>query len=191
MHIPTACTWFKQLCCSYKAILNAVNGRRERSGATKCSLRTESVLPREQSTNRSCADCHQRYRHTRKYEASGSCPDTRNRLPVFTPQNTAESRHFPAPRNGSSKPFFFCNSHFKLIFQKLNLNLELGKAPCSSSKNWSPVQANFVVKIKRVPKRLSNMPQNSAWIMTGMSTLLDRDTTSGLLAWKHRRLESE
>ena len=82
-------------------------------------------------------------------------------------------------------------SHSKLIFQKLNLNLELGKVQCSSSKNWSPVQANFVVKIKRVPKRLSSMAQNSAWSMTGMSTLLGRDTTAGLLACKRRRLESE
>jgi hypothetical protein len=82
-------------------------------------------------------------------------------------------------------------SHSKLIFQKLNLNLELGKVQCSSSKNWSPVQASFVVKIKRVPKRLSRMAQNSAWSMTGMSNLLVRDTTAGLLACKRRRLESE
>jgi hypothetical protein len=84
-------------------------------------------------------------------------------------------------------------SHSKLIFQKLNLNLELVKVPCSSSKNWSPVQANFVVnvKIKRVPKRLSNMAQNSEWIMTGMFILLGRDTTVGLLTWKCGRLEVE
>ena len=50
---------------------------------------------------------------------------------------------------------------------------------------------DFVVKIKRVPKRLSSMAQNSAWSMTGMSTLLGRDTTAGLLACKRRRLESE
>ncbi len=56
-------------------------------------------------------------------------------------------------------------------------------------KNWSPVQANFVVKIKRVPKRLS--AQNSVWRMTGMSPLLGRDTTTGLLACERRRPESE
>ncbi len=85
----------------------------------------------------------------------------------------------------------FIKSHSKLIFQKLNLNLELGKVQCSSSKNWFPVQASFVVKIERVPKRLSRMAQNSVWSMTGMSTLLGRDTTAGLLTCKRRRLESE
>jgi hypothetical protein len=35
------------------------------------------------------------------------------------------------------------------------------------------------------------MAQNSEWIMTGMSTLLDRDTTTGLLTCNRRRLESE
>jgi hypothetical protein len=35
------------------------------------------------------------------------------------------------------------------------------------------------------------MAQKSAWIMTGMPTLLVRDTTAGLLAYKRRRLESE
>ena len=92
---------------------------------------------------------------------------------------------------GRLSKFMPRKSHSKLIFQKLNLNLELGKVQCSSSKNWSPVQANFVVKIKRVPKRLSSMAQTSAWSMTGMSTLLGRDTTAGLLACKRRRLESE
>jgi hypothetical protein len=35
------------------------------------------------------------------------------------------------------------------------------------------------------------MTQNSVWSMTGMSTLLVRDTTAGLLVCKRRRLESE
>ncbi len=35
------------------------------------------------------------------------------------------------------------------------------------------------------------MTQNGAWSLTGMSTLLGRDTTAGQQAWKHRRLESE
>jgi hypothetical protein len=62
--------------------------------------RTESVLTRKQYTNRSRADCHRRSRRTRKSEASGSCPDTRNRLFVFALQNTAESGHVPAPGMG-------------------------------------------------------------------------------------------
>ncbi len=51
--------------------------------------------------------------------------------------------------------------------------------------------SQFCCKIKRVPKRLSSMAQNSVWRMTGMSTLLGRDTTAGLLTCKRRRLESE
>jgi len=35
------------------------------------------------------------------------------------------------------------------------------------------------------------MAQNSAWSLTGMSTLLGRDTTAGHQAYKCRRLESE
>jgi hypothetical protein len=35
------------------------------------------------------------------------------------------------------------------------------------------------------------MAQNSVWRMTVMSTLIDRDTTVGLLVCKSRRLESE
>ncbi len=53
----------------------------------------------------------------------------------------------------------------------------------------------FQKKIKRVPLeeivQHESMAQNSAWSMTGMSTLLGRDTTAGLLACKRRRLESE
>ncbi len=46
--------------------------------------------------------------------------------------------------------------------------------------------------MKRVPKRLvPTMAQNSVWILTGMSTLLARDTTAGQQACKRRRLESE
>ncbi len=36
-------------------------------------------------------------------------------------------------------------------------------------------------------KGLSSMTQNSVWNMTGMSTLLGRDTTAGLLVCKRRR----
>jgi hypothetical protein len=96
LHSPTACTWCTQLCCSYEAMLNAADGRRDRARFTKCSSRTEGVLLREQSTNRSCASCCNSSRRTRKSEASSaSYADQRRLLPVCAPQNTAESRHFP------------------------------------------------------------------------------------------------
>ena len=101
VHIPTACTWCTQLCCSYEAMLNAADGRRDRAGFRQCSSRTERVLRREQSTNRSCTCCWKRSRRTRKSEASCSCPDPRKLLPVCAPQNTAESGHLTSPKVGA------------------------------------------------------------------------------------------
>jgi hypothetical protein len=51
---------------------------------------------------------------------------------------------------------------------------------CSSSKNWSPFQVNFVVKIKCVHKRLSNMTQNEDYSM--YSTFLTASPGSALFS---------
>jgi hypothetical protein len=67
---------------------------------TACVVANRKCADAQQYTNRSRADCHRRSRRTRKSEASGSCPDTRNRLFVFALQNTAESGHVPAPGMG-------------------------------------------------------------------------------------------
>ena len=75
---------------------------------------------------------------------------------------------------------------------KIELNLEPRKVRGSSSEKMVSGPSHIAVKMKRVPKRIvPTMTQNGAWSLTGMSTLLGRDTTAGQQACKRRRLESE